>query len=276
MNNKAGKVLEYIANKLKIDVTEIPDGGYLRGNSDSLISNIAVMWKLNFERVEQALHDGADFVIFHEWPYWNENIDSELYRMPGIYHAPEHWNAHPDTKLKKIIENSNAVFLQIHYGLDRLCIYDDFAAFLNFGRIVAGARYECIYELSKTYTLKELAGKIGNALGMKQLRIIGNPDKAVTKIGNCWGGVGLSVNAYFIRRAYELGADVIVAGETDEMTMNFALSCGGAIIETGHFISENIGLRHFVEILNNEIYQDPTLKINYYSCEKPYTILNLE
>lgn len=270
--HKAGTLLEYVERKLDLAAGQLPDGGWLQGGPDSPVSRLAILWKLNASLLGTALADGADFIVFHEWPFWNERRDPDLYRMPGPYQGPETWPQHPDHQLRQLIEQSNATFLQIHYGLDRLCIYDAFAKHLSLGPVVQGARYECVYALPQPRTVAELADDIAGRLDLKPLRVVGNPHRQISRVGNCWGGVGLSANLYFIRRALQLGAELIVAGEMDEMTMNFLADCNAAGIETGHYASEAIGLQQFAQTASQTIY--PGLPARFYPNASPLHWLN--
>ncbi len=259
---KAHEILDMIASGIGMKVSEIPDGGFFNGDDDTEVKGILVCWWSSREALQTATENGLNLVISHEPPYFIERNEVEPYRMPGPYPEPKNWAAHPNRKLHNIIKSDNLTVLQIHYGLDRFCIYQDFLNFLGITETVSGNIYEKIFRLPQPMKLKDLAEAIRQKLNMPRLRYIGDPDKIVEKIGNCWGGVSLISNQYFLRRQAELGADAIIGGESDEIAMLFVESCDIGLIETGHALSENIGLSNFADILQ-EAY--PDIPVQFYS-----------
>ncbi|MDD3696156.1 MAG: Nif3-like dinuclear metal center hexameric protein [Lentisphaeria bacterium] len=264
---KAGRLLAYIASQFDLQPEQLPDGGWLKGDPESRISKIAVAWRLTGPVLQKALNEDCDFIVFHESPYWQERRDPELYRSSGAYKSADDWLLHPDKKLRQLVENSKACFLQIHYGLDRLCIYDCFIQALGLQCDKHGEKYECVYTLQNPMSLEQIAAQICRRLKLDCVRILGNPQQITNKFGNCWGGVGLSANLYFIRRAIEMGAELIIAGEMDEMGMRFMQDCGVAAIEPGHYISEAIGLQYFAEQVCPQIYD--SIPAKFYAGHYP-------
>ena len=103
------------------------------------------------------------------------------------------------------------------------------------------------------------------------MRVTGDLNKKVSRVGLPWGGLGLSINACFISRMLDYGVDALIAGETDEYSMFAAADSGVALIETSHTLSENPGLSHFAKILKKEF---PELKIIFFSCPRPWEFLS--
>jgi putative NIF3 family GTP cyclohydrolase 1 type 2 len=71
----------------------------------------------------------------------------------------------------------------------------------------------------------------------------------VHRVGLPWGGLGLFVNVGYQQRLIEQGCDLFIAGEADNYGFRFAAECGIPMIETSHELSENDGLRQFVNTL---------------------------
>ena len=96
--------------------------------------------------------------------------------------------------------------------------------------------------------LGALAGKVKQALNLQQLRLVGDPARAVQKIAVC-GGSGASL----IRAAVAKGADVLVTGDLKYHEAQEALELGLAVIDAGHFATENIVIQTVVEFLQTKI-----------------------
>jgi putative NIF3 family GTP cyclohydrolase 1 type 2 len=266
---KAGDVLKLVCDKL--DLQELPDGGFEAGNPEDEVKGILTTWLASPAALRHAADNGLNLVVCHEPLYWEERKDSPLYRSSGPYKDPLDWEKHPNNEIEKIINEANLTVLRIHYGLDRLYIYDAFAEAMGLGKVVAGELYEKVYELPQKMKLDELLEQIKNKIGLSSIRYVGDAEKMIEKVGNCWGGVGLSSNRYFGRMAIQNGADAIVCGEIDEFAMFFAKQCGVALIETSHVLSENIGLQLFADILRKEF---APIKSEFYKVKLPYQIKN--
>jgi len=59
-------------------------------------------------------------------------------------------------------------------------------------------------------------------------------------------------------------------GECDEYGMTFALDSGVPIIETGHALSENIGLRNFAERLRTDL---PDIEVQFFADTSPFVYM---
>jgi len=104
-------------------------------------------------------------------------------------------------------------------------------------------------------------------LNLKSVRFAGDPHRKIRRVGLPWGGLGLSLNIGFIEDLLRHSPDVLIAGETDEYAMYYALDADVGVIETGHSVSENIGLRKFSKILKKHYLET---KIVFFECERPW------
>ena len=102
---------------------------------------------------------------------------------------------------------------------------------------------------------------------MKHLRVCGDPQRIVKCPALPWGGLGLSVNVGFIEGLLQYRPDVLIAGESDEYAMVYAIDADIPLIETSHAASENPGLRHFTEHLAAS---SPGLKVVFHECPVPW------
>ncbi|HSQ34197.1 MAG TPA: Nif3-like dinuclear metal center hexameric protein [Peptostreptococcaceae bacterium] len=95
-------------------------------------------------------------------------------------------------------------------------------------------------------TLEELSNKIKIGLNSKHLRIVGKSDKIVKKIAIVTGSGG-----DFVKKSYLRGCDVLVTGDVKYHEAQDAIDLGIAIIDAGHFETENI----FIDIVHNYLSQ---------------------
>jgi len=82
--------------------------------------------------------------------------------------------------------------------------------------------------------------------------------------------LGLSLNIGFVEKLLSYDPDLLIAGETDEYAMYYARDAGVCMIETGHSLSENIGLRRFIETLRQRY---PKVKVVFHECSKPWKLI---
>jgi putative NIF3 family GTP cyclohydrolase 1 type 2 len=104
-------------------------------------------------------------------------------------------------------------------------------------------------------------------MGMERVRVAGDLNKIVRAAGFPWGGLGLDSNIAYAARCVDLGAEVLIAGESDEYGMTFANDSGVPLIETGHAHSENIGLENFTHRLTEQF---PDVPAQFFPDTCPY------
>ena len=121
-----------------------------------------------------------------------------------------------------------------------------------------------VYEILPC-TLSQLVARIKERTSMPAVRVSApkGMEQMVHRVGLPWGGLGLFVNVSYQQRLIELGCDVFIGGETDNYGFRFSAECSIPMIETGHEISENPGLEHFSQMLQERI---PELDVRYYQC----------
>ena len=267
---KAGEILQFVADKIEMKAELLPDGGFFHGSKNDDVHGILITWMATCEALKTALDQKLSLVICHETPFFDELAQHHSYRWTAEPdEKPSEAPNHPNQKRKDILKKAGTslTLLQIHYGLDRLCIFKEFADAIELGPAVAGGAYETIFELPKASTVAELAKKIAEKLNFNSIRIVGDPNQKVSRAGNLWGGVGLTSNRYWMRKQIEHGADVLIAGEADEEAMFFAKEYGIPLIVTAHAISENMGLRTFAEMLRVKF---PKVTTRFHEVSTPF------
>ncbi len=96
-------------------------------------------------------------------------------------------------------------------------------------------------------TLESLAGKLNGALGGAVVRIVGDPQKRISRAAVCTGSGGS-----LIGRVLESGAEVFITGDMKYHDGRLAEESGLAIIDIGHFASEELVLEPLGEFLRSK------------------------
>ena len=267
----AADILKYVADGISLPIHMIPDGGFPAGTPEDEVKGILVTWLASPEVLRYAAVSALNLVICHEPLYWDERVEPPLYRSAGPYRKPLDCKLHPDNLKKKIIEDNNLTVLHIHYGLDKLTIYDAFSKKLGLREVTAGEMYEKVYRLPEKMSFLKLIERVWEKTNPPIIRYVGDESKIIEKAGNCWGGAALSCNRYYTRRMIENGAEAIICGELDEAAMFFALEYGVCLIETSHVLSENPGIKEFADDLRSRFSSVP---VEFFEIRIPYNIYN--
>lgn len=104
--------------------------------------------------------------------------------------------------------------------------------------------------LPTTKLLAVFANDVKKMLGINWVKVAGPSDKAVRKVAVC-GGSGASL----IQTAALAGADVLVTGDVKYHEAQDAVSAGIAIIDAGHFGTENVIVDHLGQYLDERACQ---------------------
>jgi putative NIF3 family GTP cyclohydrolase 1 type 2 len=117
-------------------------------------------------------------------------------------------------------------------------------------------------------TLARLAKDMQAKLGIRTLRVIGDPQMAVRRVNASWGYAGQA-----IALASRSGTDVFVCGETREWELveyvqdMIASGRKKAMIIMGHVVSEHSGMKYCAEWLKSFI---PEVPIEFIAAAEPF------
>lgn len=92
-----------------------------------------------------------------------------------------------------------------------------------------------IGRLPQPLPLQDYARQVGAALGTNSLRLVGDPERLVSKVA-CCGGSG----AALIFAAQRQGADLLVTGDIKYHDAQNALGLGLSLLDAGHFATEQV------------------------------------
>ena len=109
---------------------------------------------------------------------------------------------------------------------------------------VPGAGLGRIGRLGQATTLNSFAASVKSALGCDHLRLIGAGDRTIHKVALC-GGSGVTL----LQTAHRQGADVLVTGDVKYHDARLAEDLGIALIDAGHFATEQLMIEQVVDSL---------------------------
>lgn len=224
------------------------------GDPQVEVRGVLVTWMPTCAAISAAAERACNLVICHEdlfFPYSGARAALEV---------SLNWPVSRN-RIGLLVRHGLTV-LRAHGSLDRLCVVDEFARAVGLrGEVMADglARVFTISEVS----LGDLARQVKRSLRLARIRVVGDLERRITKVGVAVGGIGLSVNISFWERLLSAGAQVVLTGETDEYAMRYAEDSGIGVIETTHAVSENPGLRRFCDILRERF---PDVPVEFHEC----------
>jgi putative NIF3 family GTP cyclohydrolase 1 type 2 len=211
--------------------------GFKFGDPEAQVTGVLVCWMPTVAALKQAIAENCNLIICHETLFFPHSVPIDQERC---------W--HTNRRRSELMSEGNLVVYRAHGKLDRLCIVEDLFAALDMRDVYAGEGLTCVFAIPPM-SVRTLADRAKRVMGLPRVRTVGNLDQVVQRVGLPLGGAGLESNIEVTQRLIENGADVLVAGETEEFTMRFAEDVAIPLIETSHAASENIGLRHFGTML---------------------------
>jgi len=236
-----------------------PEEGVRFGDPEMDVRGVLFCWMASVSAIRQAIEQGCNLIVCHEAPFLGRAHNND-------YSPFYHWKAN---RLRKELLEDNPV-VQCHRTLDAFCIADVLQQMLGLGdpavaEQMAGYTAVRLFEIEPT-PLRELVERWKRAVGLSLVRAHApDLDHAIRRIGLCWGGIGLHSNMALMARLVDLGAELLLGGETEEYSIEFCADAGVDFVELGHVTTELPGVkeaaRHFAR-------QFPELKVTCYD-EQP-------
>jgi putative NIF3 family GTP cyclohydrolase 1 type 2 len=218
------------------------------GDPDTPVTGIATTMMATFDVLKRAAAQGANLIITHEPTFYSHEDKTEslaaakdpVWREKEAFIAEHHlvvWRFHDHWHMRR------------PDGI--LSGMTDALGWQRYERNDAPN----LFVLPKT-TLRELAKNIQERIGIKVLRVVGNPDLEVTKIALMPGAAGTQRHLELLRRD---DVEVLVIGEVPEWeTIEYVADAAAeghrkALILMGHIPSEQAGMASCAEWLKTFI-----------------------
>ncbi|MCT4605253.1 MAG: Nif3-like dinuclear metal center hexameric protein [Marinisporobacter sp.] len=222
------------------------------GNDHKEIQRILVTLEVTDSIIDEAIAKNVDMIICHHPLIFKslkkirtkDPIQNMVYRL--IKNDIALFCAH--TNLDIVQGGTNDVLAETlnimdtaplrEMGKDNFTLNNDIHSY-GLGRVG---------ELTEPKKLATFCQEIKSKLSMKHVRIVGDLEKNIQRIGLCTGS-----GAEFIYDAYKQGCDCYITGDIKYHDAQYAMSLGIAVIDAGHFETEELVCKPLFENLKKLI-----------------------
>jgi len=218
------------------------------GDPDTPVTGIATTMMATFDVLKRAAAQNANFVITHEPTFYSHQDKTEAFAAAN----DPVWREKED-----FIKAHHMVVWRFH---DHWHMRRPDGILTGMAQALGWEHYENaetpnLFALPQT-SLRGLAKSIQEKIGIKVVRVVGNPDLQVTRIALVPGASGPQKHLQFLRRN---DVQVLVIGEVPEWeTIEYVSDAAAegrqkALILMGHIPSEQAGMKYCAEWLKTFI-----------------------
>jgi putative NIF3 family GTP cyclohydrolase 1 type 2 len=226
------------------------------GAPETEVKGVATTGMATFDLLRRAAAAGKNFVITHEPTFYNHLDQTASLEGDPVYQAKQRFIADNHLVIFRFHDHAHALRPDpLIAGSARMLGLTPYASATERG----------IYVVPPT-TLKTIAADVARRLNGRAIRVIGNPDLKVTRIG---------VSPGYGSPALGPAIDVSIGGEIPEAGGNaeYALDAAAAgqpkgLILLGHMMSEDWGMREVAEWLRTFLSGVP---IEWMPAGEPFT-----
>lgn len=253
----AGTVVERIKANLGVPWRGGPTDTFKAGGPETAVTGIVTTVMSTYDVIKRAVAGGRNLVITHEPTFWTGNDDVSSFGGDPLYQE----------KLKFIRDRGVAIW-RFH---DHLHARQPDMTTVGLAEAVGwGGRQSKddprVYVLPRV-RLRDLARDIERRLGLRAIRVIGDPEALVSRGALMQGAAPFHVATVFPK------VDVIVAGEQREWEgVEYAFDADTAgqkkgLVLVGHWASEDPGMRLCADWLKTFVTEVP---VEWISAGDPF------
>ena len=236
--------------------------GLLVGDEEAEIRTVLVNLDVTDAAVQRAVECGADLILTHHPLLFRpmktvteQNFIARRVREL-IRHDINYYAMHTNFDIAGMADlNAQDLKLSDAEVLEVLGKYED-------GREYGLGR---IGNLEREMTLGDLAGKVKEVMKLDAVRVYGNPEKIVSRVGVSSGAGKSAVGDALLKHA-----DVLITGDLDYHTAIDACPRGLAMIDAGHYGTEFTYIPFMAEYVREKF---PFLTVLTMEIEQPYTVI---
>ncbi|HEV3512557.1 MAG TPA: Nif3-like dinuclear metal center hexameric protein [Candidatus Sulfotelmatobacter sp.] len=231
------------------------------GNPDTPVTGIAVTMMATMDVLQRASAQGLNFVITHE-PTFYSHLDTP----DGLPESDPVWS-----KKREFIEKHGMVVWRFH---DHWHMRKPDGIEAGMVHALAWEKFQnpnnqYLFVMPET-TLKQLAQEVARKLDSSVVRVVGDPQMKVTKVGFSPGAAGFQRETHALERN---DVQVLMVGETREWeTVEYAADAlterrDKALIVIGHIPSEQPGMEECTRWLKEFV---KGLPIEFVPAQQPF------
>jgi putative NIF3 family GTP cyclohydrolase 1 type 2 len=244
----AGEVVDQIKANVTVPWSEETVDTFKSGSADTEITGIATTFLATLDVLKEAHGKGLNMVVTHEPTYYNHFDETAQFGDDPVLAA----------KLKFIHDNNMVIWRfhdfwhqtepdGIYYGILRELGWEEYLVESN------------VVHIPET-SIEQLAEGLRDKFDIKTIRVMGDPDMKIRKIGLSLGAAGSMAHITLLKRN---DIDLLICGEAREWeTVEYVRDANSAgmnkgMILLGHAISEEPGMEYCAEWLKTFISEVP-------------------
>jgi putative NIF3 family GTP cyclohydrolase 1 type 2 len=261
----AREVVAQIQKEVGVEWQKDTVDTFKAGNPDTAVTGIAVTMMATMDVLQRASAKGLNFVITHE-PTFYSHLDTP----EGIPESDPVW-----AEKRAFIEKHGMVVWRFHdhwhmrkpdgieAGMVRSLGWEKFQSSEN----------QYLFVMPET-TVKKLAEEVAHKLDSPVVRVVGQPEMKVKKVGFSPGAAGFETETHALERD---DVQVLLVGETREWeTVEYAADAvtqgrSKALIVIGHVASEQGGMEECTRWLKRFVQKVP---IEFVATKEPFWTVN--
>jgi putative NIF3 family GTP cyclohydrolase 1 type 2 len=261
----AGEVVAEIQKQVGVEWQKDTVDTFKAGNPDTAVTGIAVTMMATMDVLQRASAKGLNFVITHE-PTFYAHLDTP----EGMPESDPVW-----AEKRAFIEKHGMVVWRFHdhwhmrkpdgveAGMVRSLGWEKFQNSEN----------QYLFVMPET-TVKKLAEEVANKLDSPVVRVVGQPEMKVTKVGFSPGAAGFQIETHALERD---DVQVLLVGETREWeTVEYVADAvtqgrSKALIVIGHVPSEQGGMEECTRWLKGFVQKVP---VEFVATKEPFWTVN--
>lgn len=236
--------------------------GFVFGDPEIEVSTVATCWGPTAPVLQKALEQGVNFVIAHEYLLYPRYQGIWFQTLTDVASKP------PNLRRMEILQNGGICVYITHTNWDAAPgwgIVDAFSKAMDFEKEYSRAKFIRVFEI-EPMSFRELAEYVKQKLHLPHIRVAGNLDREIRRVGTAIGGLGQVVG--IPEELARLGAQAVIFGEVLDYTVRFALEAGLSVIETEHWRTEDFGVAGLADQIRKAF---PQLKVIHIPTGTPWT-----
>lgn len=233
------------------------------GDPDQIVTGIATTFLATCDVIERAAAVSANLIITHEPTFYEHADPVDWLENDPVYAAK-----------RQLIDRHGMAIWRFHDYLHSLKPDPTFAGLFEALGWSDSVDPDTFFAANRpTTTLGGLIGEVKATLGLKAVRVVGNLDQTVSRVGLM---VGAPPGRWHIQALREARLDTLIVGEINEWEtseyVRDALWAGLAksLVLIGHSISEEDGMRFIVPWLRARL---PDIAITHVPAGHPLTVV---
>ena len=261
----ARELVEEIKKQVGVEWKKDTVDTFKAGNPDTVVTGVAVTMMATMNVLERASAKGLNFVITHE-PTFYAHLDTP----EGIPESDPVW-----AEKRAFIEKHGLVVWRFH---DHWHMRKPDGIEAGVVRVLGWERFQrpdnqYLFVMPEI-TLKELAEQVSRKLDSSVVRVVGEPEMKITKLGLSPGAAGSQREIHALEQD---DVQVLLVGETREWeTVEYAADAvsegrNKALIVLGHVPSEQPGMEECARWLKGFV---KNLPVEFVPAKQPFWVVH--